>query len=108
VLKALHDGRADAGALGDLVWVAEQSAWRIDPTKVEVVWTTPPFDHCMFDAAPGAPKEKLERFQEGLFSMSWDDPKHRRVLELERLKKWMLPREEGYASLHEALDRDEK
>ncbi len=108
VLKALHDGRADAGAVGDLIWVTEQAAGRVDAAKVEVLWTTPPFDHCMFDAAPGAPKEKLDRFQKGLFSMKWENPKHRRVLELEGLKQWMPPREEGYASLHEALDLDEK
>ena len=108
VLKALHDGRADAGAVGDLIWVAEQAAGRIDASKVEVLWTTPPFDHCMFDAMPSTPKDKLERFQKGLFSMEWENPKHRRVLELEGLKKWMPPREEGYARLHEALDLDEK
>jgi ABC-type phosphate/phosphonate transport system substrate-binding protein len=108
VLKALHDGRADAGAVGDLIWVIEQAAGRIDASKVEVLWTTPPFDHCMFDAMPSTPKDKLERFQKGLFSMQWENPKHRRVLELEGLKKWMPPREEGYASLHEALDHDEK
>jgi ABC-type phosphate/phosphonate transport system substrate-binding protein len=108
VLKALHDGRADAGTVGDLIWVNEQAAGRVDAAKVEVLWTTPPFDHCMFDAVPGAPKEKLDRFQKGLFSMKWENPKHRRVLELEGLKMWMPPREEGYASLHEALDLDEK
>ena len=108
VLKALHDGRADAGALGDLIWVNEQAAGRVDAAKVEVLWTTPPFDHCMFDAIPSTPKEKLDRFQKGLFSMKWENPKHRRVLELEGLKMWMPPREEGYASLHDALDHDEK
>jgi len=108
VLKALHDGRADAGTVGDLIWVNEQAAGRVDSTKVEVLWTTPPFDHCMFDAAPGAPQDKLDRFRKGLFSMKWENPKHRRVLELEGLKMWMPPREEGYASLHEALDHDEK
>jgi phosphonate transport system substrate-binding protein len=108
VLRALHDGRADAGALGDLIWVNEQAAGRVDAAKVEVLWTTPPFDHCMFDAVPGASKEKLDRFQKGLFSMKWENPKHRRVLELEGLKMWMPPREEGYASLHEALDLEEK
>ena len=108
VLKALHDGRADAGAVGDLIWVLEQAAGRVDASKVDALWTTPPFDHCMFDAMPSTPKEKLERFRKGLFSMQWENPKHRRVLELEGLKKWMDSREEGYASLHEALDLDEK
>jgi ABC-type phosphate/phosphonate transport system substrate-binding protein len=108
VLKALHDGRAEAGAVGDLIWVNEQAAGRVDASKVEVLWTTPPFDHCMFDAMPSTPKEKRDRFQKGLFSMKWENPRHRRVLELEALKMWMPPREEGYASLHDALDHDEK
>jgi hypothetical protein len=36
--------------------------------------------------------------------MRWDDPAHRRLLELEGLKQWLGPREEGYASLRAALD----
>jgi ABC-type phosphate/phosphonate transport system substrate-binding protein len=103
VLKALHDGRADAGAVGDLIWILEQAAGRVDPARVTSLWSTPPFDHCMFDAAPGTSKEILDAFKKGLFSMSWENPKQRRVLELEGLKQWMPPREEGYASLREAL-----
>jgi hypothetical protein len=34
--------------------------------------------------------------------MSYDDPKHRPVLDAEGLKQWMLPRTTGYASLVEA------
>jgi ABC-type phosphate/phosphonate transport system substrate-binding protein len=80
----------------------------VDAAKAESVWTTPPFDHCMFDAAPGAAPALCESFRKGLFSMSWENPRHRRVLELEGLKAWMPPREEGYASLHEALDAEER
>jgi hypothetical protein len=36
--------------------------------------------------------------------MKWDVAKHRRLLELEGLRQWMPPREEGYASLVAALD----
>jgi phosphonate transport system substrate-binding protein len=108
VLRALQDGRADAGTVGDLIWVTEQAAGHIDAANIESLWTTPSFDHCMFDAAPGADPGVCERFTKALMSMSWENPKHRRVLELEGLKKWMPPREEGYASLHEALDREEK
>jgi phosphonate transport system substrate-binding protein len=104
VLRALHEGRADAGAVGDLIWVGEQSAGRVDSTKLEVLWTTPPFDHCMFDAMNGLDKAKIERFGRALFAMKWDDPRHRRLLELEGLREWMPPRETGYVSLSNALD----
>jgi hypothetical protein len=76
----------------------------VDARKLESVWTTPGFDHCMFDALPGF--EHVEEFQRAIFAMKWDDPRHRRVLELEGLKQWMPPRpgDEGYHSLIEALD----
>jgi ABC-type phosphate/phosphonate transport system substrate-binding protein len=104
VLAALRDGRAQAGTVGDLVWVNEQAAGRVDPSQLEVMWTTPPFDHCMFDALPRLPTPKVAAFQRALFAMKWENPKHRRLLELEGLREWKEPREEGYASLVAALD----
>ena len=104
VLAALRDGRAQAGTVGDLIWVLEQAAGRIDPSQLEVLWTSPGFDHCMFDALPSLAAQKSEAFTRALFAMSWDDPAHRPLLELEGLKQWMPPREEGYASLVAALD----
>jgi ABC-type phosphate/phosphonate transport system substrate-binding protein len=104
VLRALTDGRAQAGVVGDLIWVLEQAAGRVDPARLEVLWTTPPFDHCMFDALPSLDPELREAFSRALFAMRWDEPAHRRVMELEGLKQWMPPREEGYQSLRRALD----
>lgn len=103
VLRALHNGDADAGTIGDLIWVNELAAGHIDTRLVESLWTTPPFDHCMFDALPGFDATKAERFQQALFAMQWDNPEHRRLLELEGLRQWMPPREEGYESLQTAL-----
>lgn len=103
VIKALLDGRADAGTVGDLIWVNEQAAGHIDPGRIEVLWTTPGFDHCMFDARPGLETEKVETFRTALFAMRWDNPNHRKLLELEGLREWMPPREQGYGSLEAAL-----
>jgi ABC-type phosphate/phosphonate transport system substrate-binding protein len=103
VLAALRDGRADAGVVGDLVWLSEQAAGHVDPAQVESVWTTPPFDHCMFDALPTLPLASAEAFRKALFAMRWEEPNHRRLLQLEGLKRWMPPREEGYRSLEAAL-----
>jgi len=103
VLRALHDGKTDAGTIGDLVWVNEQSAGHVDSDRVEVLWTTPAFDHCMFDGRPDLGSTKIESFKRALFAMKWENPQHRRLLELEGLHEWMPPREEGYESLSEAL-----
>jgi phosphonate transport system substrate-binding protein len=103
VLAAVADGRAHAGTVGDLIWVTEQAAGHIDTGLIRSLWTTPTFDHCMFDALPGLDPGKMNRFKTALFGMSWDVPEHRRLLELEGLKVWMPPRESGYQSLSDAL-----
>ncbi len=103
VLRALHEGRADAGTVGDLIWVTEQAAGHIDVNQIEPLWTTPGFDHCMFDAHPNLLPEKIEGFKRALFAMRWENPQHRRLLELEGLHEWLPAREEGYRSLEEAL-----
>src|SRR5687767_12921847 len=66
VLAALRKGDADAGTIGDLVWLTEQSAGRIDPRLIESLWTTPGFDHCMFDALPELDAKKVADFQAAL------------------------------------------
>jgi ABC-type phosphate/phosphonate transport system substrate-binding protein len=107
VLRALAEGRAEAGAVGELVWLTELASGHIDSGQIDTLWTTPPFDHCMFDARPDLSPEAGERFQKALFAMSWDDPKHRRILEMEGLRQWLPPRDEGYASLRAALAAQE-
>ena len=104
VLRAVAEGRAQAGAVGDLIWVTEQAAGRVDAKMVEVLWTTPGFDHCMFDALPTLDEARARAFQDALFGMSWEEPSHRRLLELEGLKQWLPPRESNYESLRAALD----
>lgn len=104
VLHALMEGQVPAGTIGDYVWLAESAAGRIDTSKLAVLWTSPGYDHCMFDALPTLDSPRVERFRTALFSMRWDDPRHREILELEGLKQWMPGREEGYDTLRAALD----
>jgi ABC-type phosphate/phosphonate transport system substrate-binding protein len=108
VLKALQQGRADAGTIGDLIWVNELAAGHIDSSMVELLWTTPGFDHCMFDAHPALSSERVDAFRRALFAMRWENPKHRRLLELEGLREWLPPREEGYHSLEQALQQQRR
>jgi len=105
VLEALRDGRAQAGTVGDLVWVNEQAAGRVDAARLAVLWTTPPFDHCMFDALSTLSPDEADAFRAALLAMVWENPAHRRLLEMEGLRRWMPPREEGYRALVAALDR---
>jgi ABC-type phosphate/phosphonate transport system substrate-binding protein len=107
VLRALTDGRCDAGAVGDLIWVQEQAAGRVDTGRIVSLWTSPRFDHCIFDARPGFEAARGEAFRQALFAMQWENPQHRRLLELEGLRKWLPPREAGYDCLRAATRVEE-
>lgn len=104
VLAAVHDGRAQACAVGSLVWQAQQSAGNIDLHKVETLWTTPPYDHHALDALPTLAEQRAQAFQRVLFDLRWNNPKHRKLLELESMRQWVACREEGHAHLEAALD----
>lgn len=105
-LAALHDGRAQAAALGDAVWMAEHAAGHIDLHRVDVLWTTPPYDAAMFDAMPSFPEGHAEMFQRALLSMVWKNPKHRRIFELQGHRQWVHGRDTGYSALDAALASD--
>ena len=70
------------------------------------VWTSPGYNHCMFTARPGLEPETRKAFEDALYAMSFDNPRHRPVLEAEGLKKW-IPAQDGYHSLRAAC-REQK
>ncbi len=104
VLAAVHDGRAHAGCVATRLWTVENAASRVDPHRLEVLWTTPTFDLRVFDALPTLPPAKADSFQRTLLAMTIKNPVHRKVLEIEGIKQWGVPREEGYAAMMAALE----
>lgn len=105
VLRAVLDGRADAGAIGSPFWngLAEQQL--VPEGAIVDIWTSPPYSHCMFTARPGLEPEVIRRFAEALYRMDFDNPVHRAVLEAEGLWQWVPARTDGYAALKEACER---
>ena len=69
------------------------------------IWTSPPYNHCMFTARPDFEPELERRFAEALSRMSYDNPRHREVLEAEGLRRWVGPELDGYHALREASQR---
>ncbi len=105
VLRAVADGRADAGAVGSPFWAGVQAQKLVPDGSVVEVWSSPPYSHCMFTARPGLEPELADRFGKALRGMSFDNPAHRLVLEAEGLKRWIPADSSGYESLHAACAR---
>jgi ABC-type phosphate/phosphonate transport system substrate-binding protein len=105
VIKALLDGRADAGAVGSPFWSGAVEQRLVPAGALVDIWTSPPYSHCMFTARPGLEASIGRRFAEALYAMSFDNPAHRPVLEAEGLRRWLPPDAAGYTSLIDAAER---
>lgn len=105
VLKAVLDGAVDAGAVGSPFWASIQEQHLVPAGALQAVWASPVYSHCMFTARVGLEEAVSERFAQALFAMQFDNPRHRPVLEMEGLRRWVPPATAGYASLRQACER---
>ncbi len=102
VLRAVLDGRADAGAVGSPFWSGVQTHDLVPAGALTAIWTSPPYSHCMFTARVDLEPELRQQFVEALLKMSFDNPAHRPILEAEGLKRWIVADTRDYGSLEDA------
>ena len=102
VVRAVLDGRADAGAIGSPFWKTVQEERLVPAGGLTEIWTSPPYNHCMFTARPDFDREQEERFVAALSAMSYDNPLHREILDAEGLHHWLPPHRDGYGALRDA------
>lgn len=101
-LRAVMDDKADAAALGINTWEAIGRD-QLMPGAFEVFWESPTYSHCNFTALPTLSDERVQPWVDQLLAMDFDNPEHRPILEMEGLRKWVLPKLDGYASLFAAV-----
>jgi len=105
VVRAVLDGRADAGAIGSPFWARVREEHLVPAGALTEIWTSPPYNHCMFTARPDLEAETERKFAKALSAMSYDNPIHRAVLDAEGLQRWLSPHLDGYGALREASVR---
>lgn len=99
VLKALREGRGDAGIITAEVWEGVKN----ERDSLQQIWKSPPFSHCVFTAAASFDKERAGRFTELMQAMSPKDDATSDVMRLEGTKKWLPGSADGFRDLVEAL-----
>jgi len=104
-LRSLQIGQAQAAAMLDLNWDRWSKDGTINPAEYQVLASTQPFDHCNFTVLADFPPEREKSFLDALFSMSYDDPKHREMMDMEGLTKWEPGRTSGYGQLTAGVER---
>lgn len=102
VLRAVLDGRADAGAVGSPFWSNVQAQQLVPAGALNVVWTSPAYSHCMFTARVDLDPALRQHFVDALLKMNIDNPVHRPILEAEGLRRWIAADTRDYGSLIEA------
>ena len=102
VRSVLDDG-ADAAAIGISTWKALGDG-DLAPGALEAVWTSPPYCHCNFTATDSLEESRAEAWVARLLEMDWENPEHRRILEMEGLRRWVTPQLEGYGPLFDAVE----
>jgi len=105
VVRAVLDGRADAGAIGSPFWNTVRNEHLVPGSALHEIWSSPAYNHCMFTARPDFDLDQERRFAEALSAMSYDNPSHRSILDAEGLRRWLPPHLDGYDALREAAQQ---
>jgi len=103
VLRVLHDGTADAGMIGHAVWLRELEQGTVNSALMHSVWTSPPYCHCNFTALPDFDAALAARWTQALLAMEYNDPRWRRLMDLEGLTAWLPGQKTGYEALTQAI-----
>ena len=101
-VRAVLDGRADAGAIGSPFWNTVRNERLVPEGGLREIWSSPAYNHCMFTARPDLDRAQEEQFVAALLAMSYDNPDHRAILDAEGLQRWLPPHVDGYAALRQA------
>jgi ABC-type phosphate/phosphonate transport system substrate-binding protein len=102
VVRAVLDGRADAGAIGSPFWNTVRNERLVPEGGLREIWSSPAYNHCMFTARPDLDRKQEQRFVEALTAMSYDNSAHRPILDAEGLHRWLPPHLNGYDALRQA------
>jgi phosphonate transport system substrate-binding protein len=108
VLRALREGKADAGALGDTTWIRLIAEGRIDARQIRPIWTSPGYCHCNFTVLSDFPDLDGQSWTDALLGMHYDNPRWRELMDQEGLKRWIRADTailEGYQVLFDAVER---
>src|SRR5437867_6485349 len=75
-LLAVANGKVDAGALDEAVFQRLTTNGKVDPAKVRVFWTTPPFLDYVWVARQGLDPRKADAVRDAFLALDRADPQH--------------------------------
>ena len=101
-IASVVSGRVDAAALDITVWRKFVEEKKVDTSKVDVFYTTPPFFNYNWSVHADMPPAQRERVTKALLDLSTNDPEGKEILTLARATKFIPTRAENYKGLETA------
>ncbi len=101
-IASVVGGRVDAAALDITVWRKFVDEKKVDTTKVNVFFTTPPFYNYNWSVHVDMPVALRERLTKALLDLSMSNPEGQEILSLNRATKYIPTRAENYKDLEAA------
>jgi phosphonate transport system substrate-binding protein len=98
-IASVVSGRVDAAALDITVWRKFVDEKKVDTTKVNVFYTTPPYFNYNWSVHADMPADMRERVANALLSLSMDNPEGKEILTLNRATKYIPTKAENYKGL---------
>jgi len=99
---AVANKKVDAGALDETVYQRMVKDGKIDPAKVKVFYTTPPFYDYIWVARKGLDPKLAEGFTAAFLKLDANDPAHKPILDLLNATKYVKAVDSNYDKLRQA------
>lgn len=101
-IASVVSGRVDAAALDITVWRKFVEEGRVDTSKVDVFFTTPPFFNYNWSVHADMPADLRQRIQAALLALDPANPQHAEILRLNRATRYIETKAENYKGLEAA------
>jgi phosphonate transport system substrate-binding protein len=98
----VESGKVEAGALNFLVWDKLVQTKRVDPGKVNVFYTTPPYVDYVWTARGGLDRGLQEKIAAAFLKLDYGNLEHRKLLDLHRTKKYIRANDAEWKAIEDA------
>jgi len=98
----VESGQVDAGALNFLVWDKLVETKKVDTSKVNIFWTTPPYVDYVWTVRAGVDKATVEKITKAFLKLDYNKPDDKKLLDLHRTKGYIVAKDADWKGIEEA------
>jgi len=98
----VESGKVEAGALNFLVWDKLVQTKKVDLSKVNVFYTTPPYVDYVWTVRGELDKGLQEKITAAFLKLDYNNPEHRKLLDLHRTKKYIKANDADWKGTEDA------